>query len=101
MLLDKLAGESTSSMLVGCKLFKHPYARNNHASGLREIRSLASLREKCNSAFGNIILVDQGEEVHGQKRTPKKTPPHTAERHAVLSVAPANAHESEPQSRIG
>jgi len=35
-LSDKLAVEDISSMPVGCKLFKHPYARNNHANERQE-----------------------------------------------------------------
>jgi len=35
-LSDKLAGEVFQACLLGVKLFKHPYARNNHANEHQE-----------------------------------------------------------------
>jgi len=47
-------------MLVGSKLFKHPYARNNHANERQEAtygEGIASINkvEMQNSAFGGLM----------------------------------------------
>jgi len=105
MLSDKLAGERFEACLLGVKLFKHPYARNNHANeyeeaGYNQSKTLASLDGKRNSAFGEIV--DQYEEVHDPKTEAQgDLPIAAAERHAVLSVAPTKAGRDEPQSPKG